>query len=426
MAKEVSVDILSINAEGSGVGVVEGRPISIPGAFPGEKVTVQVKRKKGDDGYQGELRSIEVPLSDRIPPQESHFFSSCPWQVIPYEREVEYKQTMYRDMFAEYSSFGLNVCKADTRFGYRTKMEYCVTDREVPLSLAFHKRGGGAFRIPAPYGSIMADKLMNAVATTIIERMRLAGYTSRMIKSIIVRGSKSKHEVFAMVYIKDEEYIPFSCDDIPHLSGLMIFYSTPKSPASVATRELFHWGKETISDEILGMEFSYAPDAFFQNNIPMFAHAVEEMRRWVNADDVVLELYAGVGVIGMLIAQQVKNVVGIEIIPSAVVSANDNAKKLGISNYVSHCTPSEKIDEELLNGISVLVLDPPRAGLHPKLVSMIKERAPDRLVYLSCNPITQVRDIGMLADIYQPLWIGAFDFYPGTPHLESLVILKRK
>ena len=140
----------------------------------------------------------------------------------------------------------------------------------------------------------------------------------------------------------------------------------------------------------------------------------------------VLELYAGVGTIGLSLARSAKTVHGIEIIPAATTAAKGNAEPNHITNYVAECIPSEKMDARLLDGKDVLVLDPPRVGLHPKSLAMIKEKLPLKIIYLSCNPETQARDYSQLAEFYKIDALTGFDFYPQTPHLESLLVLTLK
>ena len=153
---------------------------------------------------------------------------------------------------------------------------------------------------------------------------------------------------------------------------------------------------------------------------------MKEIAKNVGADESILELYSGVGTIGLLLAEMAKKVHGIEIVPNATAAAKENAVRNNITNYVAECIPAEKMDARLLDGKDVLVLDPPRSGLHPKVLDMIKEKLPPKIIYLSCNPETQARDYSALAEHYKIEKIVGFDFYPQTPHLESLLVLTSK
>jgi tRNA/tmRNA/rRNA uracil-C5-methylase (TrmA/RlmC/RlmD family) len=191
----------------------------------------------------------------------------------------------------------------------------------------------------------------------------------------------------------------------------------------VPTKELWRTGGDVLTEMINGVAVAYSWDSFFQNNIPVFAKAVDAMRAHIPKGARILELYSGVGTIGLLLASAAKEVHGVEIIPAAVEAANQNAFQNGITNYQAECLPAEKMDVELLSDVDVLVLDPPRVGLHPKLLEHIRTKLPPRIIYLSCNPETQARDYSALTDLYSIDHIEGFDFYPQTPHCESLLVL---
>jgi tRNA/tmRNA/rRNA uracil-C5-methylase (TrmA/RlmC/RlmD family) len=240
----------------------------------------------------------------------------------------------------------------------------------------------------------------------------------------VVRESKSNEKLLAILFAKAESIPKFSVDDIPGLAGFIVFHSTEKSPASVPTKELWRWGESELHQLVLGTDIVYSWDSFFQNNVPMFEAAMEEMQKAVPDNANVLELYSGVGTIGLLLAKRAMHVHGVEIVQGAVDSAKQNAELAKILNYVAECIPAEKMDARLLDKRDVLVLDPPRSGLHPKVIGMILEKKPPVVIYLSCNPETQARDYSMLKDLYNIESVTGFDFYPETPHLESLAILK--
>ena len=147
------------------------------------------------------------------------------------------------------------------------------------------------------------------------------------------------------------------------------------------------------------------------------------MKQYLPKDASVLELYSGAGTIGLLLAGSVKKIHAVEVVEQAVASALQNAEINSIANYTAECLQAEKIDAELIGSHDTLVLDPPRAGLHPKLIKDITLQKPKRIIYLSCNPETQARDYSELAEIYKIDKVQGFDFYPQTPHSESLLIL---
>jgi 23S rRNA (uracil1939-C5)-methyltransferase len=139
-----------------------------------------------------------------------------------------------------------------------------------------------------------------------------------------------------------------------------------------------------------------------------------------------VELYSGVGTIGLALHSQVKEIKGVEVVPSSVTFANENARRNNVSNYSAQDMPAEKIDASLLTNVDVVVLDPPRSGLHSDVVKYIIEALPEKVVYLSCNPSTQARDYALLKDYYSPTLLNGYDFYPNTMHMESLLVLQKK
>ena len=426
MQKTFPIKVEKIAHDGAAEATHEGKPVRIHGMLPEEEGVVEAHSKHGI--FIGTLKELTVASPSRKMPEELHYLSCSPWQVMEYPLQAALKADMLTELFGYYDrEVKVGFTPTEKFFGYRTKVEFSFLDREgdltVPLSLAFHVRGGGNARLPLPEGCALASEPMDRAALMITERLRDLGYVSRDLKTLIIRESKTDGKLIAILYAKCLEVTKFPVSDIPNLAGLIVFHSTEKSPASVPTKELWRVGDDSLIETIADVSLRYSWDSFFQNNIPVFAAAVEMMRLHVQKDARVLELYSGVGSIGLLLAKEAKEVRGVEIVPAAVEAANQNAYDNGITNYHAECLPAEKMDGELLSGADVLVLDPPRVGLHPKLIAHIREKLPPKIVYLSCNPETQARDHSALADLYQIDLIHGFDFYPNTPHSESLLVL---
>lgn len=412
--------------DGAAEGTFEGKKVHIHGMLPDEEGVVEVKKKQGI--FIGSLKEITKASSRRKLPEETHFLSCSPWQVMEYPLQSELKHELIAKLFGYYDDAPkASYTPAVQFYGYRTKVEFSFCDREgendIPLSLAFHERGGGARRLPLDKGCMLASERMNAVALAITGKLRDAGYVSRDLKTLVVRESKSEGKCIAILYAKKEEIAEFSVEDVPDLEGFMVFHSTEKSPASVPTKFLWGRGDDFLTEVMGGVSIRYSWDSFFQNNIPVFLEAVDMMKKHVGEGSRVLELYSGAGTIGLLLGRGGVKVHAVEIIPAAVESALLNAEVNGIEGYTAEALPAEAIDRELLHADDILLLDPPRAGLHPKLIDAIKEKQPKSIIYLSCNPETQARDYSELSELYKIEIVRGFDFYPQTPHLESLLIL---
>lgn len=435
--KTFPITVAKIAHDGAAEGVFEGKPVRIHGMLPHEEGIVEVTKKHGI--YIGTLKELTKASPSRKTPEELHYLACSPWQVMEYPLQAELKQALIADLFAYHPDAPkVGFTPAAQFYGYRTKVEFSFCDRdadftdengsikEIPLALAFHERGGGACRLALPEGCALASQGMNRVALAICKKLRDAGYSARDLKTLIVRESKSSGEILAVLFAKKEDIPEFPVDDIPNLSGFIVFHSTEKSPASVPTRGLWTWGEDHLTEMVDGLSIRYSWDSFFQNNIPVFEEALTLMRAHIKRDDRVLELYAGAGTIGLALAKHAKTIHGVEIVPAAVDAAMMNARVNGVENYTTECLPAEKIDGELFSNTDVLVLDPPRAGLHPKLIEHINDKRPQKIIYLSCNPETQARNYSALAELYAIDMIQGLDFYPQTPHVESLLVLTIK
>ena len=429
MHKTFTAKIARMGHDGSALAELEGNQVHIHGMLPGEEGVVDATRK--NKVYQGVLKELTKTSPSRKTPEELHFLSCSPWQVMEYPLQVELKAAVISELFGYYTDAPKSEFTPAAQFyGYRTKVEFSFCDRdddtEIPLSLAFHERGGGVRRLALPKGCALVSDAMNRVALAIVEKLKAHGYVARDLKTLVIRESKSEGQLLAILYAKTEVIKEFAVDDIPGLAGFLVFHSTEKSPASVATRSLWAWGEEYLTEVIDGVSIRYSWDSFFQNNIPVFLEAVKMMKQYLQKDAQVLELYSGAGTVGLLLAGKVAKIHAVEIAEQAVESARMNAKVNAVTNYTAECLPAEKIDTELLALYDTLVLDPPRAGLHPKLIKDIASHPPKRIIYLSCNPETQARDYSELKDIYKIDLIHGFDFYPQTPHSESLLILSAR
>lgn len=412
--------------DGAAEMIVSGTPLRVHGMLPGEEGVVEAWRHKRI--LVGTLKELSKASPSRKTPEELHYLSCSPWQVMEYALQAQLKQQLLVDLFSYYDlPVSVGYTAADQFYGYRTKIEFSFCDREgdteIPLSLAFHERGGGVRRLPLAEGCALASDRVNRAALAICALLRAEGYVARDLKTLIIRESKSDGKLLALLFAKKKEVPQFDVSSVPDLSGFIVFHSTEKSPASVPTKELWRVGDDALSETIDGISIRYSWDSFFQNNIGMFKQAVDLMRTVLSPTDKVLELYAGAGTIGLLLARQVSEVKGVEIVAGAVDSANMNARVNGVEHYTSECLPAEAINAEAIAACDVLVLDPPRAGLHPKLLTAIAEAKPKRIIYLSCNPETQARDYSALAERYEVSVLHGFDFYPQTPHLESLLVL---
>ena len=264
------------------------------------------------------------------------------------------------------------------------------------------------------------------MAIEIRDLLREKPIVARQLKTLLIRSDQQGNAVWQL-YIKDKIENLISDDEAKLLSaaGGEIIYSDPKSPASRITERLNKFGETTLSDTILGVAFNYACEGFFQVNIPVYEKALNDMKAWIDCNEKLptLDLYSGVGTIGLTIGGD--DVTLVEINEHAVAEMQRNIAKLNRPNAKAILAPSEK-SLEYITGKQIVIVDPPRAGLHAGVTNRLLETAPPRIIYLSCNPVTQARDISLLQEKYEIVHHQGYNFFPRTPHIEHLVVLDKK
>jgi 23S rRNA (uracil1939-C5)-methyltransferase len=266
---------------------------------------------------------------------------------------------------------------------------------------------------------------MNRAALEVVEWLSERGVRAGVLKSLVVRGSRTTDEVLVALYVMSEDF-PALDLELDRSAGLAIAFSDPRSPASVVTRMMACRGRQELTERVAGLELSYPLDGFFQNHVGVFERAIEEIRKHVPETKRLVELYSGVGSIGLALVDQAQEITAFEVSATAVEFAERNRRRIGAGNYNPLTARVESLSEEILAAAEVVVADPPRAGLHPRLVGTLLRARPARIIYLACNPANQARDIALLLSAYQPVTLVGFDFYPQTPHIESLVVLDRR
>lgn len=395
----------------------EGRKIFVWGALPGETVNIRVIKKKRS--YSEAIAEEIIEASpERIEPRESNYLATSPWQIINFDVENDYKKRIVEELFvqAHVPIPEFSMTTAGPEWKYRNKMEYSFWGDDDGLHLALHNRGSHQKTIVQ--GSELAlealDKGANAVLTQLQKLQPRAGD----LKTIIVRCSQ-KGDVAASLFTKRED---FHHIELPEgVKGLRVYYSNPKSPASVPTKLLYELGDATLTDELLDRQFTYDSDSFFQVNIPVFEAALSRIKEYGQADTLV-DMYAGVGSIGLSVADNKVQLVEADAATAAM--ARINAENDGIDAEVVEA-PTEKVLDYIPTDKTV-IFDPPRAGLHDKVVQRTLEAKPPKVIYLSCNPATQARDLALLQEAYEITYFEGFNFFPHTPHIETLAVLTLK
>lgn len=386
----------------------DGKKIFFWNALPGEEIT-DYRITKNKSHYAEAIATDIANVSPyRIIPQDSCYLSTSPWQIISYDYELKLKQELVTEMFREHQII-IDVPEVVTDYRdyhYRNKMEYSLYwDNDAnKITLAFHERGSHR-KIPIESSSIERPEIFTA-AKTIVEKLNHAHEEARKYQSLLLR-----------------------CNQKGEISGGLYENGKP------------HQVFNNLTDTILNHEYSYSPNGFFQINLPVYEMALTEIKKYI-ATNKVLDLYAGVGTIGLSVARD-KNLTLVECDKSAFRELAKNCNMANEPSFEDHklgrtaLSVSEKewfgaiipiLDksENVLNNIrndQTVILDPPRAGCDSKLIAKILEVLPQRVVYLSCNPATQARDVKMLLEKYHIMAVKTFNFFPHTPHIENLIVL---
>ncbi len=396
----------------------DGRKAFVWNALPGEKVSINITKNKRNYAEAIAVEIIEAS-ADRVEAAEANYLATSPWQVMKFEAENRYKNNIVK-MLAEQAKLDLEVLPGTITDGqewnYRNKMEYSFWGDERGIHLALHERGSHGKQIVT--GSKLAMPAIDKAANEVVGQLNSLGIRAGDLKTIVIRCTQNG-EVAAALFTKTRQFPTMRLPVGP--LGLRVYYSNPKSPASVRTELLYELGSAELFDNLAGKQLEYDVDSFFQVNVPVFDRALGAIKDGLDADHLV-DMYAGVGGIGLMVAK--RQVTLVELDNASAAMARRNAEASGLEAEVVE-TSTERALEHIVEDTPV-IFDPPRAGLHRDVVERVLSVKPPKIAYLSCNPATQMRDLAWLQEGYDILPIQVFNFFPHTPHIETLAILTRK
>ena len=368
--------------------LADGKKAFIWGAMPGETVEFELTKNKKTYCEGVAIRIIANPSEHRVAPKDDCYLSTSPWQIMDFSYELQQKSELTRECFRQ-NHLNLDVLPTITDgkdYFYRNKMEYSLYwDHDTAkIHLAFHKRGSHG-KQPITQSSIERPEIF-ARASQIVDQLNAKHAEAHTYQSLLLR-----------------------CNQQGKVSGDLFVNGQP------------HPIMANLSDELLGQNYTYSPNGFFQINLPVYELALQAIAKEIHTEKV-LDLYAGVGSIGLSVARD-KDLTLVEVNGAAYQEMQNNAQNL--PNTTCILDKSENVASYITPGCTV-ILDPPRAGCEASLIHAINEVQPEKLIYLSCNPVTQARDLAMLAEAYQIAPLQPFNFFPHTPHIENLAILTRK
>lgn len=405
--------------------LADGRIAFVWNALPGETVNIELLKNK--KSYVT-ARAIEVmrPSPDRQTPIEKHFLSCSPWSILSFDKENEWKQTIAEETFQDIARIQLPdidiVADPDNAYHYRNKIEYSFCQQEdQPVSFSFFERGQHR-KICIP-DCQLASKPINQTAHTILEWIRETNIPIRSLKSLIVRSNQAG-ETIAALFIKDK----LSFENFPKItspfSGFQLYYSSHKCPASRPDKLLYNYGQNYLIETILNTNLKFGLLSFFQVNPPLFSQTLQDVIPYLDQKTDILDFYSGVGAIGLPLHDQVRDILLVDNNAEAIHYAKYNIAQNAITSAHARCIEAEHLTDAI-HADNVLILDPPRAGLHPDVTKKILQEKPIRIIYISCNLTTQARDIAPLLDHYQIQQYRLYNYFPRTPHIEGMMVLDR-
>lgn len=423
-----------ITPGGQALGMLEnGKKIFAWGVLPNETAKIQITKSKSSF-VEGFAVEIFESSPERIGPKDKEsFLSTSPWQIFNFDFEQKTKQELIFESFRQEKIELKNqedFYSNSKIFEYRNKVEFSFwwekskeNENDGELNLAFFKRGGKG-KIPV-FGTSLATPEINQAGQKVLTILRDRKTASRDLKTLLIRANQ-KGEISAQLYVKDEKFEPFSKKEIASLGfkNFEIIFSNPKSPASVITKKIQSQNQENLQDSVLGVNFNYATESFFQINLPVYEQALRDMKKFIDVSKPTVDLYSGVGSIGLTIGAG--DLTLVEINEPAVEEMRRNITELGREKTAKAVlSPSEKALDFIKKGAN-LIVDPPRAGMNREVCEKILEIEPEKVIYLSCNPTTQARDVAILSKKYEIIYSRGYNFFPRTPHIENLIILELK
>lgn len=452
----------TVAAEGKALARVDGTVLFIPFAVPGDVVDVRVVKKK-KNYMEGVVMRIVKPSPDRLEPFCSHFGTcgGCKWQPLPYSMQLEAKQRQVYDQLVRIGHLQVPeispIVPSDKTEYYRNKLEFTFSDKrwiesgEEPEGISEKGRCGLGFHVGRFFDKVLDIKHCwlqkdpsNAIRLFIKEyalENNLAFYNIRehtgFLRNMFIRTAESGDVMLIICFNYDDAparkaLLDAVAGKFPRISSLY-YVINGKLNDSIADLDcILYRGEDSIYEYMEGLKFRIGPKSFYQTNAAQAykLYCIAREYASLTGGEVVYDLYTGTGTIAQFVSGKASRVIGIEYVPEAIEDARRNAAANGIENCEFFAGDMKDI---LTDGFvaehghpDVIILDPPRAGIHPDVAKVILNAAPDRIVYVSCNPASQARDLEILCSEYEITAVRPVDMFPHTHHVENVVAMHRK
>lgn len=453
------VEILDVAAEGNSIARVDDMVVFIPFGAPGDIADVKIDRKKKNYA-EGHIEKLTTPSAVRVEPRCEHFTvcGGCRWQHLPYDFQLKCKRQQVVDALERIAKIPYPEVKpalgSENIWEYRNKMEYTFSNKkwltfdQLRSGEEFPERRCAGFHIPGAFDKVLdinschlqdhlGDRLRLFIKQFGMEHdyafYDLRGQTG-LLRTLMIRISSTGEVMAVMVFGEDDRekittLLNAVAEEFPEITSLLYVVNT-KVNDTIADQEIILFkGREFIEEEMEGLKFRVGPKSFYQTNSRQ-AHRLYSVAREfarLTGDELVYDLYTGTGTIACFIAPKARHVVGIEYVPEAIEDAKINAADNGLDNTEFYAGDMKNVLTadfiEAHGRPDVMIVDPPRAGMHEDVVKVILEASPRRIVYVSCNPATQARDLALLHEKYDIEAVQPVDMFPHTQHVENVVAL---
>ena len=463
------VTITDVAAEGKALARVNDMVVFVPYVVPGDVVDLQVKRKKHSYAEAVAVKFHEYsPL--RSEPFCKHFgvCGGCKWQCLKYEEQLRYKQKQVTDNLTRIGKVELPeispILGSEQTREYRNKLEFTfsnkrwLTQEEVEQDVKYDQMNAVGFHIPGAFDKVLAidechlmDDICNRIRNGVRDYAYEHDYTffdlrsqEGMLRNMMIRlaedeAERNIKELMVVMQFKivnpDEELLmkqllQYMADTWPEITSLMYVINN-KCNDTIGDLPVYTFkGQDHIIEEMEGLKFKVGPKSFYQTNSRQAYNLYKVAREFagLTGDELVYDLYTGTGTIANFVSRQARQVIGIEYVPEAIEDAKVNSAINGIGNTLFFAGDMKDIlNQEFINEYGrpdVIITDPPRAGMHNDVIDTILFAEPKRIVYVSCNPATQARDLSLLDVKYRVTRVQPVDMFPHTHHVENVVLLE--
>lgn len=454
--------ISGIAAEGKAIAKHEDLVIFIPFVVPGDIVDIQITRKK-----KSYIEGKAIHFHEYSPLREEAFCEhygicgGCKWQILPYSEQIRHKQLQVTENLTRIGKTPLPetspILGSEKTTFYRNKLEYTFSNKrwrtyeEMLSGKQFDTMNALGFHIPGMFDKVLdiekcwlQDEPSNSIRLSIRNYCISQNYTffdlrsqEGLMRNIIIRTSTSGEVMLIVVFHeKDEEKInnllEYISNEFPKISSLLYIINT-KANDSITDQTVYTYkGKDHMYEEMEGLKFKIGPKSFYQTNSEQAYNLYKVTREFadLSGKELVYDLYTGTGTIANFVAKQSKKVIGIEYVPEAIEDAKINSEINNINNTLFFAGDMKDILNnsfiEKHGRPDVIITDPPRAGMHEDVINAILFAEPQKIVYVSCNPATQARDINLLKDAYNVTKIQPVDMFPHTHHVENVILMEKR